>query len=99
MKPFHSSFSTIIEINIKLLLASSIAFIAWLIWPDSMDGWGWGYLSIMMGFSATGVFIGAVQAIIKLYTHDKVIAEYMAQGNKPKFSNLASRDDLNDAGM
>ena len=51
--PYQSSFGLIVRINVKLLLSLSFTYVAWLIWPDTALGWGWGFLSNCLLLSAS----------------------------------------------
>lgn len=99
MKPFQSSIGTILQINFKLLGAFCFLLVSYLIWPDTMLGYGWGFISICLSLSAVGLLIEAAKEMFKLYARDKTMKEYMAQGNKPKSSNLADVHKLDEAGM
>tara|TARA_R110002126_G_scaffold239459_12_gene382803 strand:- start:1262 stop:1567 length:306 start_codon:yes stop_codon:yes gene_type:complete len=99
MKPFQNSNGTIYQINIKLLLALTCALIAFYSWPTHPKYWGFGFMSICMGLSAIGVTFDALRMMTKLYQRDKALSKYMAQGNKPKSSKMASLDALRKAGM
>jgi len=98
-KAFQSSFGTVVQINVKLLLATGFAAAAYLIWPDSLRGYGWGFLSICLGGAALGLFIEALKAMTSLYRRRKVLGEFMARGKTPKSARLASEEDMRKAGM
>ncbi len=97
--PYQSSFGSIVQINVKLLLAFSFTFIGWLMWPDTALGYGWGFLAICLFLSALGLFIEAIKAVLKLFVRDRALKKYMAQGNKPKSAELASDDALKNSEM
>lgn len=99
MKQFQSSVGSTIKINMDLLFATGLGVTAWLIWPTNIKWYGFGLLSICCGLAAVGVLIRAIRTMLSLYSRDKAMAEYLAQGNKPKASSLATRDALDDAGM
>lgn len=99
MTPTQSSLGTIFKINAKLLYAVFLAAACYLIWPTNPKWWGFGLVSITAGLASIGLVIEAVRAMGQLFTRDKVVGEYMAQGNKPKSSDLASDDALKEAGM
>jgi hypothetical protein len=99
MTPYQSSFGTIIGINARLLYAALMSSLAWYIWPDSMRGYGWGFLSICLWLSSFALFVEACKAALKLYARDRAVSKYLAQGNKPKTAEMASNDALRNAGM
>ncbi len=95
-KPTHGKLP---EINAKLLYAVFLAALAYFSWPTNPKWWGFGFVSITSGLASLGLIIEAIRAMGKLFTRDKMVGEYMAQGNKPKSSDLTSEDALKDAGM
>ena len=97
--PYQSSFGSIVQINVKLLLAFLFAFVGWLIWPDTALGWGWGFLAICLFLSALGLFIEAIKGMTKLFVRDRALKKYMAQGNKPKSAELADDEALKNSEM
>ncbi|PCJ82172.1 MAG: hypothetical protein COA52_20230 [Hyphomicrobiales bacterium] len=99
MKAFQDSHGTIYQINIKLLFALTCALIAFYSWPSHPKYWGFGFISICMGLAAIGVAFDALRTMAKLYQRDKTLSKYMAQGNKPKSSKMASLDAMKKAGM
>lgn len=99
MTPFQSSLGTIIGINARLLYAAIMSIVAWLIWPDSLRGYGWGFIAICLWLSSFALFVDSAKAALKLYTRDRAMAKYLAQGSKPKTAEMASSDALKKAGM
>ena len=99
MKPHQSALSTIVKINAKLLSAVILGILAYFSWPADPKWWGLGVVSIASGLAAIGLIIEAVRAMSFLFTREWVMSEYMAQGDKPKSSDLASDNALKDAGM
>lgn len=97
--PFRSSFRSTIDINANLLMASGCGFVAWTIWPQEPEWWGLGAMSIILWVGAVGGLAKAVRLMAAVYGKDRAMADYMAQGGKPKSSRLATADDLNRAGM
>lgn len=99
MSTFRTPISVIIGINAKLLGASLFGFIAWWSWPTSPQWWGFGIVSICTGLAALLLMIEALIAALKDYRRRQVLAAYEAQGGKPKTSDIATPDDLEEAGM
>ena len=99
MTSYQGRTGTALQINLKLLMSALFMFTAWGIWPSSPEWWGFGLISILLVLSAIGMAVKALRAMAKLYARDKALAEYMAQGNRPKTTNLASSDALRKAGM
>jgi hypothetical protein len=96
---FRSSFRSTIAINADLLMATGCGFVAWAIWPDEPEWWGLGLMSIMLGISAVGCLGRAIRSMAAVYSRDKTVAKYMAQGGEAKSARLATADDLTHAGM
>lgn len=99
MKQFQSSVGSTIKINMDLLFATCLGATAWLIWPTNIKWYGFGFLSICCGLAAVAVTFRALRTMLALYTRDKAMAAYFAQGNQPKASTLASQDIQKNAGM
>ncbi len=98
--PVHkSTTATIFKINFAFLNALFCCSIAWLIWPDSLKGYGLGMLSVILWCSGFASLIAALQGIIAVYKRDKAVEEFASIGDKPKSSTLASDDALKNAGM
>jgi hypothetical protein len=49
MKPFQSNFRSTAAINVNLLAATGCGFSAWAVWPSSVEWWGFGVVSILLG--------------------------------------------------
>ncbi len=99
MKPFRSSQGSIFLINVKLLYAVFLGFASYWCWPSSAKWWGFGIISIFAAAATVGLLIQALRDMIKLHARDKVLDEYMALGNKPKSSEIATNDILDKARM
>ncbi len=95
----YSSSGVILKINTRLLGAAGFGFIAYVIWPSSSEGWGLGLISVLLWVAVGTLLVEALIAMIKLYTRDKAVADYLAQGKKPKSSKMASDDVLKEMGM
>lgn len=99
MTLFEGSFSTVLQINLKLLYATALAFLAYWVWPTEPHWWAFSFLSLCAGLAAAGLIGSALKSILTLYRRDKAIKDFLAQGSKPKSAKLASDDDLRNAGM
>ena len=99
MNPFRIGFGSIIAVNGHLFGAAAFGWIAWVIWPQSPEWWGAGFISISF---AMGAFVGLIRAlrlIGELYAKAVVIRDFEAQGDAPKSSRMATIADLKRAGM
>jgi hypothetical protein len=81
------------------LMACLCGVISWTIWPTSIEWWGFGIISIVMGLNTLILTIKAISEIIALYMRDKTIAALMAQGVDAKADDLAGHDHLKSKGM
>ena len=99
MQPFESNFSHIVTINVHSFAAVALGYGAWAIWPDTIHGWGFGLIAIMMTAIALSSAIRAIRTAIQLHGRARLIAAYQAQGAKPKSSHMASVETLRKAGM
>ncbi len=72
---------------------------AWMMWPSSLQWWGLGFLSIMLGMGAVAGLAGAIKAMVARYLREREIYRYLSQGGGPKSARLASDADLKRAGM
>ena len=99
MTPYQNTYGTALLINFHLLGSALCAASAYLIWPEAPQWWGFYVVSILLWVGALATLIEALKAMHKLYKRDKALADYMAQGNKPKSSKMASSRALKSAGV
>ena len=99
MSPYQNTSGESLLINFKLLGACAFGFGAYWTWPLNLKWWGFGVVSILLGLGAFALLFEALKAMHKLYKRDKALADYMAQGNKPKSSKMASTHALKSAGV
>lgn len=99
MTPFQRNGGAVAGINLNFLMSCAFGIGAWAVWPASAEWWGLGVLSIMLGLSAFGSFANATRAMASLYAKERVLAEFLAQGEAPKSAELASEAKLRAAGM
>lgn len=99
MSPFRRNAGAIVGINVQLLFAAASAVFAWAIWPATVEWWGLGMVSVLFGMGALAGMSNAIGAMRAIYTKERALADYMAQGRAPKSARLASNADLKRAGM
>lgn len=99
MNRIRSSPGSIIRINGLLLLAFGWGFTAWAIWPQMVEWWGLGFISIILGFGAATFVVSALKEAGALYRKEREISRYLAKGSAPKPSRMATTDDLRRARM
>lgn len=99
MSALHRSFKATLRINGLFLMACFCGFVSWLSWPTSVEWWGFGLISIVMGLNVPILIAKAVGEMLTLYARDKSIAALMAQGAEAKADNLATSETLRSRGM
>ena len=80
MQPFESNFSHIVTINVHSFAAVALGYGAWAIWPDTVHGWGLGFIALMMIAIALSSSIRAIRTVIQLHSRARLIAAFQAQG-------------------
>lgn len=96
---FQRRLGPIVSINVALLGAALCGSSAWMIWPSTLHGWGLAIFSIILWLAAAAAMMDAAKTMIGLYHRERVMAEYLSRGGKPKSAALASTNDLRQAGM
>jgi glucose dehydrogenase len=99
MTPFERNGGAVAGINVNFLMSCLFGVGAWAVWPTSIEWWGLGVMSVMLGLAAFGNFANAIRAMVALHAKERVLAEYLAQGDAPKSAELASEEKLRQAGM
>ena len=99
MTLYRTGTAEIVRINVCQLLAFSCGATAWAIWPDRLDWWGFGVVSVLLGFGAFSFLIQALKSMAAVYAKAKALADYRARGGDPKSSRMASNEDLKKSGM
>jgi hypothetical protein len=99
MKPFQSNFRSTAAINVNLLAATGCGFSAWAVWPSSVEWWGFGVVSILLGGAAIAAAVKAGSAMIALRAKDRAVADYLAQGARQKSARLVSDRELEEKGL
>ena len=98
-KAFRRTARPILDINLKLFGAALFGFIAWAIWPSSIEWWGLGLLSIVIAMASFVAAIEAIKAMVRLHGRERAIAEFEAIGAGPKAARLATDETLKEVGM
>ena len=91
----HGADGDILKINGNLLMATICGGGAYLIWPSSIEWWGMGFLSILLGISSAEL-LGRSFGLMRKH---KLFANYAAKRAAPKSATLASPEAMRDAGM
>ena len=99
MREHDFSSGTTVKINLLMLQAFLSGIAAWLMWPDRLIDWGWGFLSIILWSSCIGSSGRSFVEMYAAYKRDKKIKVMLAMGSKPKSSGVVSDDELDKAGM
>ncbi len=86
-------------INIKLGGAVLCAIGSYALWPDSIEWWGFGVHSILLGMASVLSVMGAFHDMKKLRRVEQTLAAYRALGSGPKGAHMADADAMRAAGM
>jgi hypothetical protein len=86
-------------INIKLGGAVLCAIGSYALWPDSIEWWGLGVHSILLGMASVLSVMGAFRDMKKLRRVEQTLAAYRALGTGPKGARMADRGAMRAAGM
>ncbi len=98
-RPFARSAGLVWRVNMHLLVAFGCGFTAWAIWPQDPQWWGFGVMAALLGVGSCMETIKAVRLMVSRRARDMALADYEAQGGRPKSSHMASKRDLARAGM
>jgi hypothetical protein len=99
MRPFESSFGSIVSINAHLALAAGCGFAAWIIWPTSTEWWGFGVTAIFLAGAAMTAAGKAVRLAMELRAKKRAIAEFEAQGGSYAPVHVIGERELELMGM
>lgn len=86
-------------INIKLGGAVLCAIGSYALWPSSIEWWGFGVHSILLGMASALSVLGALRDISKLRRAEQALAIYRELGTGPKGAHMADGDAMRAAGM
>ena len=89
----------IVGINLKLGGAVLCAIGSYAFWPDSIEWWGFGVHSVVLGMASAMSAIGALRDMKKLRQVEQALAAYHALGSGPKGAQIADADAMRLAGM
>lgn len=93
------SLGAIVRINMHGFWVVLASVAAWAIWPNTLTGWGWGFIAIILWCSAFASLIQGLREMTQLYLRDKAIAAITAHSSAAKSDSLASQDDLRRRGL
>lgn len=99
MKSFENNFRPLASVNLNALGAVSCGFIAWAIWPTSVEGWGFGMISIFLGVAAIAAVAKVARILMVERRRKQVMADYLAQGARQKSARLVSDRELREKGL
>lgn len=99
MRELPSTFGAAVSVNLKFLLACAFGWAAWYIWPTTPEWYGLGVASVLLGCGAFAHVVNALQLMARVYKREKELRAYMALGDEPKSSEMASDAKLKEAGM
>ena len=96
---YRPTAGAIFVINIEFLYAAFLVWIAWLVWPETREYWGFGILSGLMGLGGFLQFITTLGHIRDHLRRDRSVRAYAAQGESPKGDRMADITVQRKAGM
>ncbi len=99
MSPFESSFKTVVAINFNLLAAAGCGFVAWAIWPTSIEWWGFGLIGLLLAAMAITSAGKAVRMAMELRAKNRAMAEFLAQGGGYRPAQVVGEYELEVRGM
>lgn len=98
-KSLLSPRKTIIAVNANLLGATASAFVAWLMWPNSYEWWGFGPLSIIMGLSAV-LCVDRAHKVFSAYRRNvKAVDDFQKGKGQQKDNADVINDRMKQMGM
>lgn len=89
----------VLSINFRLLTACIAGFVAWALWPSTIEWWQFGLISIVCWCATAGALLIAFKEMLALHRKERVFTAFKAQGEAPKSAKLTSVEDLRKAGM
>lgn len=87
------------SINTKLGTAFLFGFLGWVIWPQSIAWWAFGFCSIVLWIVALGQAIKAVREMVQVRHKLRETYAFKAKGRDPEQARLADALDLKKAGL
>ena len=75
------------------------AFVGWRIWPEGIEGYGFGMIAVALWAAALRSAVSAVGTMIKVHRRERTIADLMKSAKPVKSADLARAQQLRDAGM
>ena len=96
MKP---TIRTSVKVNSRLFLAVVLGLIAWHLYPDTREGWGFGIIAILMGLSSLGCVIDAVKRMIEQKRRDDALILTWSKGPELSGTDMPNDSDLKNRGV
>ena len=93
------SLGAVLRVNLHLFMSTLSGVIAWFIWPETVEGWGFGLIALILWANVFVCLVTALREMTQLYLRDKAVAAIIAGSNISKSDQLASMDDLRRGGM
>jgi len=90
---------TIIKINGMLLYACFLGGVAWLLWPETAEGWGYGVTSLFCGLAGAALAVRGFGEIWRYIANDIKVNRFKRQGREPHSDRLAGDDAMDNADM
>jgi len=90
---------SIITINATLFYAACLGGLAWLCWPETVEGWRFGLFSILCGLGSFALALKGIGDIWQHIKRDIGVGRFQRLGRKPQSDHLAGDDAMHNSDM
>lgn len=94
-----SELTSVAAINGRFLMAALMMILAYKLWPDRPEWWGFGLISICIWAGAISHAIGGLRDMFRLIERGRTIAGQTEDAAEAKQARKVTSDVLRDAGM
>lgn len=94
-----SKLSSIIAINVKMLIAIGVGYFCWRVWPKSSEWWGFQLVLFVLGLGAAGSACEALYKTCKFIARDVEKTRFKTKGRDPHTDHLVDRKTLRKSDM
>ncbi len=94
-----SEFTSVAAINGRFLMAALMMILAYKLWPDRPEWWGFGLISICIWAGAISHAVGGFRDMFRLIERGRTIADQTQDAAEAKQARKVTTDVLRNAGM
>lgn len=94
-----SELTSVAAINCRFLMAALMMILAYKLWPDRPEWWGFGLISICIWAGAISHGIGGLRDMFRLIDRGRTIEGQTRDAAETKLARKVTRSVLDDAGM